>query len=206
MQLARNITGKYVYAVHRLDRATSGVLLFAKTEEFAAVLRQLFAEKKVKKTYLAFVRGWIKEELGVIRSIDSKQSSSMVEPLACFELQKPLGRYESCRYSLVRLSPQTGRTHQLRRHMVSLRHPIIGDTTYGDRHHNRFISDNFKIDRLWLFATEILFPDYQSIEPSFKNKSLKIQCGVPKQIQAFLSNREILLCWTKLGKISHLPA
>jgi tRNA pseudouridine65 synthase len=155
-----------VYPVHRLDRPTSGVLLFARNHETAGILARRFARKQIRKTYLAVVRGYT-EENGMIDRPMTKDagadpntkpkvpSITNYQRLATIELPYPVGRYSTARYSLLRVKPETGRMHQLRRHFRHISHPIIGDHRYGDNRHNRFIRETFRCRRLLLSAVEL---------------------------------------------------
>ncbi|MFK7800632.1 MAG: pseudouridine synthase [Anaerolineae bacterium] len=182
LQLVRDLTGKYVYPLHRLDRPTSGILLFAFDEDSARALSQDFTEHRIQKSYQALVRGWLLEESTLDYSlkkltfdrrsrkkrqkepkptvtvdVERQEAVTHIRPLAAYELPIAVGRYRTARYSLVELSPKTGRTHQLRRHMSHLRHPIIGDSRYGDGAHNRMFLDQFGIKRLFLTALKLSF-------------------------------------------------
>jgi tRNA pseudouridine65 synthase len=139
--------GKHVYPVHRLDRGTSGVVLFAKSPEAAKRLMDQFETRSAQKCYLALVRGFllnsmtIESPLRVIHNDESKgdyvDATTEVTVLARGLLHHQLGEFDSQRISFLKLMPKTGRTHQLRRHTAKITHPIIGDTKYGDRYVNR---------------------------------------------------------------------
>jgi len=175
LQLVRDQVGQYLYPVHRLDKPTSGVLMFALNPGAARSLAKSFARRLVQKTYLAVVRGYI-AEAGVVdhplrRSDDGERLNK--EPrealtrylrLDTAELPVAVGRYATARYSLVQVMPATGRMHQIRRHMSHLRHPIINDRQYGDNKHNRFCSEELNCRRLLLAATELRFPHPRSRE------------------------------------------
>ena len=141
VQILRNQIGQHVYPVHRLDRKTSGVLLFAKNREANARLQGLFREKKVNKTYRAIVRGYTSAAFTIDYPLKngSKLQSAHTEGkiLQQFEIPVPLGKFESSRYSLVELTPCTGRFHQIRKHMAHIMHPIIGDRPHGCNKQNR---------------------------------------------------------------------
>lgn len=171
LQMVRNGIGRRVFPVHRLDKPTSGVLLFALDADTARATAELFRAGEVQKTYLAVVRGYI-DETGTIdyplkEVKDRHIQGQIADPaypavtdfkrLAAAELPHAVDRYPTARYSLVELHPRTGRRHQLRRHMRHLRHPIIGDTKYGVGAHNRFFRDHFGCHRLLLAATELRF-------------------------------------------------
>lgn len=173
MQLTRDKVGCHVFPVHRLDRPTSGILLFAKSSEMANGLCEQFAAHTVDKEYLAIVRGnmheagtldyALKEELDELgdKDVDPNKAAqdavTSYKPLLNSEIPYPSGRYATSRYALVQLSPHTGRKHQLRRHMAHLRHPILGDTTHGDGKQNKFFRSHFGINRLWLIAKKLSF-------------------------------------------------
>lgn len=171
MQIVRNQIGRHVYPLHRLDKPTSGVLLFALSPDIARGMMEQFTSHTVHKRYLAVVRGYtkeadvidypLKEELD--RMTDSQaQQDKTAQPavteyhrLATAELPYAVGRYSTARYSLLRLTPNTGRKHQIRRHMKHIFHPIVGDTTHGDGRQNDFFRDQFNCHRLLLAATEL---------------------------------------------------
>lgn len=171
LQMARDLAGKHVYPVHRLDKATSGLLLFALSAEMARCVAEQFAEQKTKKTYLALVRGW-PYAAGVIDkplryrtdahgdrgrrdTSDAQVASTAYRLIAKTVLDVPMGRYEQQRYALVEVQPRTGRKHQIRRHLVHINHPIIGDVNYGDRHHNHLFFHQRGYHRLYLAAVDL---------------------------------------------------
>ncbi len=163
LQMARSMAGQFVYPVHRLDRPTSGVLVFALSPEVAGSLGQQFTERRVQKTYHAIVRGHL-EAQGVIdyplardETTEKKEAITRWESIAQAEIHQAVGRYESARYSLISLKPETGRRRQLRRHCAHIRHPIIGDTSHGDGRHNRFFRDELGISGLLLLARRLRF-------------------------------------------------
>ena len=178
LQYAREMNGgQYVYAVHRLDRPTSGLLVFARDPETASVLGKAFMAGEVRKRYLAMVRGWIPEQ-GVIdhplREEDPfggdaegevREALTRYKRAATTEIPVAIEGYASSRYSLVELYPETGRRHQLRRHMKHISHPIIGDANHGRGRHNRYFAERFGFGRLMLAATGIAFAHPVSGEP-----------------------------------------
>nr|WP_159063758.1 tRNA pseudouridine(65) synthase TruC [Thaumasiovibrio occultus] len=181
VQTLRDQIGQHVYPVHRLDRPTSGVLLFGLSKEAASKMMPLFAEHQLTKTYHAVVRGWINEaavldyplkvELDKIAdkfASQEKEAQSAIthyRPLAHVEVPIATGRYATSRYCLVEMEPQTGRKHQLRRHMHHLSHHIIGDVNHGDGRHNRVFREHFNCHRLMLHASRLAFIHPFSGEP-----------------------------------------
>lgn len=192
VQLLRDQLGRPVYPVHRLDKPTSGALLFALNPDVARKLAEAFQAGLVCKTYLAVVRG-LCEERGVIdyplveepdRVADrqarpgkpAQEAVTAYRRIAEIELPVAVGRYPSSRYSLLEASPKTGRRHQLRRHFKHVFHPIIGDTKYGEGRHNRFFRETYACHRLLLAATSLQFSHPETgrplhisapLEPSF---------------------------------------
>ena len=178
LQLLRSQLGRHVYPVHRLDRPTSGVLLFALSPETARSVAVEFAHRRVMKTYLAVVRGWVDIE-GMIDHPLAEEQDGMHGPaaqthresvteyrrLAVAELPFPVGRYATGRYSLVQMHPLTGRRHQLRRHFKHALHPIIGDTHYGEGRHNRLFRTELNCSRLLLAAVELSLQHPATGEP-----------------------------------------
>lgn len=166
LQILRDQLGHEVHPCHRLDRATSGLLLFARHSEALKWAREQFSEQRIGKEYLAIVRGWMPER-GIIdhplrpfysKNKPAQPARTRYERLATSELDKPVDRYPTARFSLVRLEPLSGRTHQLRRHCKHLSHPILGDTRHGDGRQNRFMSDLLGVRRLLLRATRMELP------------------------------------------------
>lgn len=170
VQLLRDQLGQEVYPCHRLDKPTSGVLLFALDPETLQHLNALFADGAVEKTYHALVRGWIpgegcldyplkplREDSKASAKAGAKPARTAYRPLQRFEIPVPIGPHPTARCCLVELKPRTGRRHQLRRHMAHLRHPVIGDTRHGDGAWNRLFRDRFPCHRLLLEAVELHF-------------------------------------------------
>ncbi|MGA0560561.1 pseudouridine synthase [Larkinella sp. VNQ87] len=162
VQLLRDQLGQRVYPVHRLDRKTGGVLLFALNETMNSLMQQQFAEGLVRKTYLAIVRGFTPDELAIdypLRREDGVEQEAFtnVKTLRQAELAIPFGKHATSRYSLVELTPRTGRLHQLRKHMAHVFHPIIGDRPHGCNKQNRFFKERFGMHTMLLHARQIRF-------------------------------------------------
>ncbi len=165
LQMLRDQIGQHVSPVHRLDRPTSGVLLFSKKEEILPLLKEQFADRSVKKTYLAIVRGIpaIKSDL-IDYPLTSERSGKLQEAQTHYkvleEAEIPFdttGRYPTSRYSLLELKPETGRTHQIRRHLAHIRHYILGDKKHGDNKQNQFFEKQFEMENLLLHARQLEF-------------------------------------------------
>ena len=167
LQILRDQIGQRVYPVHRLDKGTSGVLLFALDREVGRLLNGQFERGEVSKRYVAVVRGYppasgaidhplqrmADEHAGIVAGAAAQPAQTRYRRLATVELPVRVDRYPSSRYALVELSPLTGRWHQLRRHMKHIAHPIIGDATHGKGRHNRLFQELFGHPRLLLAAT-----------------------------------------------------
>jgi tRNA pseudouridine65 synthase len=163
VQILRDQIGMHVYPAHRLDRKTSGVLLFAKNREANSSLQQLFRERKVEKQYRAIVRGFTESSFTIdyaLKKGDKEQEAKTKGRLiAKFEIDIPSGKFDTSRYSLVELTPLTGRHHQLRKHMAHILHPIIGDRPHGCNKQNRLWKERFGMTSMMLHASRLTF-DY----------------------------------------------
>lgn len=172
LQYARALNGgQHVYPVHRLDRPTSGVLVFARDSHTARQLGLAMMSGGVSKTYLAMVRGWPPSQGRIDHSLreepEDRRLRGAEQPvreavtdyrtLATTELPVAIEKYPTSRYALVELRPRTGRKHQLRRHMKHIHHPIIGDANHGRGRHNRYFAERFGQGRLMLAATSMAF-------------------------------------------------
>lgn len=171
LQILRNQLGRHVFPLHRLDKPTSGVLLFALSSDAARDFNT--AKSIIHKEYLAVTRGYAPRAVCVNhplreepdRICDKKAKSNKpaqsaqteFERLNTIELNTKVERYPTSRYSLVRCTPSTGRKHQLRRHLKHLSHPIIGDAKHGKGVHNRHFAEHLGAPRLLLHASELIF-------------------------------------------------
>ena len=169
LQLLRDQLGSRVWPLHRLDKATSRVLLFARDAGAAREWRLAFEQGRVAKRYLALVRGWP----AAAGEIDHPLARAPERPpagqprvpavtrfrrLACFEWPFGDGRHPTSRYALVEVEPLTGRRHQIRRHFKHIAHPLVGDSTHGKGAHNRAVAQWLGVARLWLHATRLELP------------------------------------------------
>lgn len=153
MTLARDLAGRHVYPVHRLDRGTSGVLVFALDPGICRSVQELFQQGRVRKRYLALVRGIAPEQELIDHPIPKSPRGPRVPAITRI---RRLATFEQ-RYSLVEAHPETGRLHQVRRHLKHLSHPLIGDVKYGKGEHNRYFRQRFGLHRLALHAAAIEF-------------------------------------------------
>lgn len=159
LQLVRDMINKRVYPVHRIDRKTSGVLLFAKSKETHAHISQLFSSHQVKKTYIALVRGFIEENGTIDYPLDdgkkTKEAITHYKILDRYEVPWPFGKFNTSRYSLLEITPLTGRYHQIRKHMAHIFHPIIGDRPHGCNKQNRLWKEKLEMTKMLLHAQKL---------------------------------------------------
>lgn len=162
IQTLRNQIGKWVAPVHRLDRKTSGVLLFALDKKTEIMMHKQFMNGLVHKKYWAVLRGHTSDS-GEIDYPLRKENGALQEAYTTYktlkkaELPIPLGKHPSSRYSLVEATPATGRMHQLRKHFSHIFHPIIGDRTHGCNKQNRFFKENWGMTTMFLHACSLGF-------------------------------------------------
>lgn len=173
VQMTRDLTGRQVFPIHRLDKPTSGLLLFSFDSVSARHLGEQFMAHSIQKEYLALCRGWTDESGFIDHALKyhkdkiadkNKKTEDLIQPaetvyrrLATTSVDHTIGKFTQQRYSLIHLQPKTGRKHQLRRHLNHISHPIIGDVKYGDRHHNHFFNEWLGQHRLYLASTALSF-------------------------------------------------
>lgn len=177
LQELRNQINQHVYPIHRLDKPTSGILLFALNPEIAAALSLQFEERAVEKRYWLLVRGYTEDSGSIdhplvpkddfksrnkrlgkeVKVKPAKEAITEYKTLWKVEIPFPVDKYPCSRYSLVEAAPKTGRKHQLRRHFKHISHPIIGDPKYGKSTHNRYFSDRLDCNRLLLHSQYLSF-------------------------------------------------
>jgi tRNA pseudouridine65 synthase len=162
VQILRDQLGQKVHPVHRLDRKTGGVLLFALSDEVNRAMQMQFSGGLVRKTYHALVRGFT-QDYGEI-DYPLRRDDGVTQDAVTFyqtaertEVDVPLGKHATSRYSLVELRPQTGRMHQLRKHMAHILHPIIGDRPHGCNKQNKHFKEHFEMSTMLLHASKIEF-------------------------------------------------
>ncbi|MDB4927127.1 pseudouridine synthase [Mucilaginibacter sp.] len=162
LQLLRDQVGLKVNPVHRLDRATGGILLFALNKEVEIAMQQQFSDNLVNKKYTAIVRGYtpdseeinypLRKENGMLQ-----EAFTVYQTLNRAEIPVPLGVHDTSRYSLIEIKPTTGRMHQIRKHMSHVFHPIIGDTTHGCNKQNKLFKEKWGMTTLLLHASQLSF-------------------------------------------------
>jgi tRNA pseudouridine65 synthase len=185
LQLLRDQIGQNVWPAHRLDRKTGGLLLFALNKEVNSLLQGLFRENKIKKRYLAIVRGFTPDEMEIDYPL-RKENGTMQDAFTKFktlnkaEIPVAFGNHLSSRYSLIEAAPETGRMHQLRKHFAHIHHPIIGDRPHGCNKQNKLFKETWEMDTMLLHASELEFEHpvtYQQLhfKASFQSEFLRMK-------------------------------
>lgn len=150
--------GYNVHPVHRIDKPTSGLVLFSKNKDTTNFLQEQFVQHTARKKYIALVRGYLPDDGIIEKPLSGSEGgatracSTSFKKLCQIELPLQVGRYDSSRYSLVDIVPHTGRYHQIRLHFSHLRHPIVGDTRHGDLHHNKAFKEIYHTPYLMLHS------------------------------------------------------
>ncbi len=178
--------------VHRLDKDVSGILLVPRNQKYFEYLKNLFQTRQIKKNYLALVYGEVKPETGIIdkpisiksgtikRTVhhgkDEKQAVTEYRVLKSFKLQAPGSKEND--FSLVEVMPKTGRTHQIRIHLASIGHPIVGDTLYGKK------TNPFGLKRIFLHAESLEFSPAEG-------KRIKLEAELPDELKSLLNGGEL---------------
>ena len=164
---------KWAKAVHRLDAATRGLIVLAKSMRAHRGLAKLFEERKIKKTYHAVVVGTPEEKSGIISELIDDQSAETE-----FEVINSIKSPRNESLSLVHLFPKTGRTHQLRKHCAFIGHPIVGDVLYG-------VEGRTLLHKgLFLAATALEF------NHPITNEEFRVTLPVPKKFEKYLAKEE----------------
>lgn len=162
LQLLRDQVRKTVYPVHRVDRKTGGVLLFAFDKSTEIAMQKQFSANQVSKRYLAIVRGHTPDTEDIDYPL-RKENGTLQHAFTTYktlnraELDVPLGKHSTSRYSLVEAAPATGRMHQLRKHFAHIFHPIIGDRTHGCNKQNRLFKEKWEMETMLLHASSLTF-------------------------------------------------
>lgn len=180
LQQLKSQIEKHVSPVHRLDRKTSGVLLFALDKETEKTMHQKFMNGEIEKEYLAIVRGYSPDDMEIDYPL-LKENGTLQEAFTAFktlkraELNIPLGKHSTSRYSLIEAKPTTGRMHQLRRHFAHIFHPIIGDRKHGCNKQNRFFKEQWDMTTMLLHASQLRF------EHPITKQEVTISAGVQEE-------------------------
>lgn len=162
LQMLRDQIGRHVNPVHRLDRKTGGVLLFAFDKEMEIAMQKQFQEGLVDKHYLAIVRGYTPAEMEIDYPL-AKENGTIQDAQTSFvtlqhaEIPLAIGKHHTSRYSLVDANPKTGRMHQLRKHFAHIFHPIIGDRPHGCNKQNRYFKEELQMNTMMLHASSLSF-------------------------------------------------
>jgi len=186
LQLLRDQLNQAVYPVHRLDRKTSGVMLFALDETVSAQVQKQFARRETDKEYLAIVRGYTEDEGSIdypLRSEKGKlqEARTNYRTLGRSELAVPFGKHLTSRYSLLSIRPLTGRMHQIRKHMAHILHPIIGDRPHGCNKQNRLFKERWQMDTMLLHAKRLTF-----VHPVSEHQ-VSVQANIHPEFQRMLA-------------------
>ncbi len=187
LQLLRDQIEQKVYPAHRLDRKTGGVLVFAKSKEADVKLKKIFAERKINKTYWAIVRGWIEQESGSIdkslitESGKSQKALTHYKVLEQLEINQPVSKFTTGRFTWVEVKPVTGRMHQIRKHFAHIRHYIINDKAHGDCQQNKFFEQQLNINHMLLHAKTLSFTH------PYTNKEILITADIQKDFKETLN-------------------
>lgn len=160
LQLLRDQVGRKLFPVHRIDRPTSGVLVFAFSPEVARSLNDQLTNGESHKKYVALVRGWFPEEMVCDRPVKNdrgnlQEATTRFVPVKQLELPLATDRYPTARFSVVEAYPLTGRWHQIRQHLAQLRHYIINDRVHGDGKQNRIFTEQLDIREMFLHARSL---------------------------------------------------
>jgi tRNA pseudouridine65 synthase len=160
LQLLRDQVGRKLFPVHRIDRPTSGVLIFAFSPEVARQLNDQLVNGESHKKYVALVRGWFPEEMICERQVKNdrgnlQEAITRFVPVKQLELPLATDRYPTARFSVVEAYPLTGRWHQIRQHLAQLRHYIINDRVHGDGKQNRIFTEQLDIREMFLHARSL---------------------------------------------------
>ncbi|MEP3481938.1 MAG: pseudouridine synthase [Fuerstiella sp.] len=199
LQRLRDQTGDWLFPIHRLDRATSGLVVFAKAPEIAAAVSAQFANREVLKQYVALVRGHTKPSDSIAHRLISMRGRTKPEGHPAREPQEALtefetvnswtlpfssGPYQTTRCSLVNVFPKTGRWHQIRRHFNYHSYPVIGDSSHGDTRVNKAFTDQLGIQRLMLMASFLKFSHPKTNEP------VHLECDIDADFQTAVKRIE----------------
>ncbi|MFH1346971.1 MAG: RluA family pseudouridine synthase [Spirochaetota bacterium] len=180
--------------VHRLDKDVSGIMLVARNQKYFKYLKNLFQTRQIKKNYLALVYGKIKSKIGIIdkpisiksgtikRTVyqgkDEKGAVTEYRVIKFLKLKVESDEEKEQIFSLVEVSPKTGRTHQIRIHLASIGHPIVGDTLYGKK------TNPFSLKRIFLHAESLEFSPAEG-------ERIKLEVALPEELEDLLKSGKL---------------
>ena len=196
LQMLRDQIDEKVYPIHRLDRKTSGCLLFALDEDTHKLMQGAFANGEISKTYLAIVRGYT-DQSGTIdyplKNDKGKIQEAVTEYITLdnAEINVPFGKHDTSRYSLVKVHPKTGRMHQIRKHFAHILHPIIGDRPHGCNKQNKLFKEK------WLMTTMLLHACQLEFTHPCSGKKISLTSELPREFKRMMN----LMSWDS-GKLS----
>ncbi len=191
LQILRDQLGCWVSPCHRIDRKTSGILLFALSKEVDKLVKKQFEEHTVQKKYLALVRGYL-PDVGMTDRPLAKENGELQDAITHYrclqkvELDIEVSKYPKSRYSLAEIMPETGRMHQIRRHFAQMRHYLIGDKTHGECKHNKMFEQRFGLNTMLLHASELTF-----IHP-FTNEKIELKTDLNEEFLRILGEIGII--------------
>jgi len=186
VQLLRDQLDQHVHPVHRLDRKTSGVLLFALNKEILKAIHEQFVNHSTEKTYWAILRGYAPSEGTIDYALTNNKGKSQealthYKTLQKAEVNVPLGKHSTSRYSIIEAKPVTGRMHQLRKHFAHIFHPIIGDRPHGCNKQNKLFLEKWQMEKMLLHAA------FLSITHPVTQERLCLEATLPSEFQRMLS-------------------
>lgn len=192
LQVLRDQVGFHVFPIHRLDRKTSGILLFAKDKTFVQAFQEALSSDESIKTYHAIVRGHFPKEVTVdydLTNDKGKIQSAIThfKQIQNTEIDLPFGKFDTSRYALIEALPKTGRMHQIRKHLNHLRHPIIGDRPHGCNKQNKLFLEKWGLTKMLLHAIQL------ELQHPYLNKKLSIKAPLPKHLEQMLKALQFVI-------------
>lgn len=187
---------EYIHPVHRIDRATSGVLLMSKNKNATVYATEQFMSKLTEKTYFTIIRGWPQEDSGIVdKSLKNakgvtQEARTEYKVIYKTELPVQISKFPTSRYSLLRCRPVTGRQHQIRRHVRHLTGPIIGDTKFGKKEHNEHFKNELNCHNLLLYSAQLTINLYEEQSFTFK---VDIPADLQQLCEQFAWSKEAIL-------------
>jgi 23S rRNA pseudouridine1911/1915/1917 synthase len=182
--------------VHRLDKQTSGLIIVARNDAAHLKLGEMFSERRMKKTYIALVHGHLKQDKGTVNApiardvvrrtrMTTRRETDGRSALSHYSVERRITSRWG-KFTLVRVRIETGRTHQIRVHLASLGHPVVGDTVYGApaRLKGEAGAEDLRLERNFLHAAELEFAHPMT------GKALHLRAPLPEELAAFLKQIE----------------